>query len=171
MKKHFLYMMRYALCGIVLMSAWCAIAAEGASDDTQQIAALQDEVEKDVKENKGSMSFDKLFAIWDKTTSAVSKGVSKGAAKGASLLDMLPKSLLNSLIQKELGLKNVSITKGPAGYKNSFNITGTAMAAGKPVFVSLLYAPIVPGQKRVAIVYHLAFHRERRLISLFLALM
>jgi hypothetical protein len=159
-KKHFLYIIRYALW-CILMSSYCVIridaqeATESSAESAEQIAAVKDEVEKNIKEGKGSMSFDQLFAIWDKTTNAASKAwdktrstVSKGTSKGASLLDLIPKPFLNAIIQKELGIKNVSITSGPIGYKNSFYITGTATAAGKPVFVTLLYAPIVPDKKR-----------------------
>lgn len=152
--------MRYALCGIMLINPWYLIgaeaetAAEVLAEDADELA-VRDEIEKEVKESKGTMSFDTLFAIWDKTTKATSKAwsktrdvASKGGQTGAELLALIPKSLLTSLIQKEAGIKNVSITSGPVGYKNSLYITGTTTAAGKPVFVTLLYAPKVPDQKR-----------------------
>lgn len=149
MKMFYVYLKRFLLCGALLCLANSIVCQEEQEvsmsvEEIQQTEALQEEIEKDIKESKGSISFDKLFAIWDKTTNAVSKGVSKGA----SLLDLLPKSLLNSLIQKQLGLKNVSISKGPKEFKHSFTITGTATASGKPVFVTLLYAPKVPGKKK-----------------------
>lgn len=124
-------------------------AAEAPSDAESE--ALRKDVEEDVKKSGDKVSFDKLFAIWDKTTKVMSKGkaaVSKGTAKGAELLSLIPKSLMNELIQKELGMKNVSISNGPAGFRNSFSFNGTAQAGGKPVTVTLMYAPKLPEGKK-----------------------
>jgi len=114
-------------------------------------AEFKEEVEQQVQKNGGVLSFDTLFEIWGKASNLASKGrdvASKGTAQGAQLLSLLPKSLLNSLIQKELGIKQVSIGKGPSGFKNSFTITGTDSIGKAQGFVTLLYAPVVPGAKR-----------------------
>jgi hypothetical protein len=115
----------------------------GGASDVKQLAAstIQAQAQQYITAGNGKITFDQLIDVWSKA----SIYINKNAAFAALIVNLMPKDLLNKVINKNAGLTDVAINPGPSEFEGSFILSGNGhTSSGKKITVSLMYAPVVP---------------------------